>query len=250
MSDDISRILKGWKYKPGQLIVRKIKGDDGRDKLQVRLDLGLMQMEIEGRPDGKRPHGKKTVLDYYKGLLNVYQQTYSNDEGFKLTDKQCKELQDEALQFYHRYISLVHINDFARAARDTLRNLCVLDFIKKYAAEDVDVWLYEQYRPYLILMYTQSRCALYLNDNNFDEAIKCIDIGLRDLKAFMYTNDKFEVDKVLKELENLRVWATQVRDMSESTPVEKLEKRLEIAIKSEDYETAAKLRDEIIKLST
>ena len=38
-------------------IARKIVGEDGKEKLQVRLDLGLLQMELNGRPDGERPHG-------------------------------------------------------------------------------------------------------------------------------------------------------------------------------------------------
>ena len=43
MNEDIGAILKGWKFKPGELGVRKITGLDGKDKIQIRMDLGLMQ---------------------------------------------------------------------------------------------------------------------------------------------------------------------------------------------------------------
>ena len=69
MDKDISHILKGWGYRPGQVTVRRITGDDGMDKVQLRLDLGLLQMEMVGRPDGKRPHGYESLLHYYQHHL-------------------------------------------------------------------------------------------------------------------------------------------------------------------------------------
>ena len=57
LSKDITPILNGWDYEPDDLQVRIVAGDDGRDKIQMRTDLGLIQMEIAGRPDGLRPEG-------------------------------------------------------------------------------------------------------------------------------------------------------------------------------------------------
>ena len=37
--------------------MRFVAGDDGREKIQMRIDLGLIQMETTGRPDGERPGG-------------------------------------------------------------------------------------------------------------------------------------------------------------------------------------------------
>ena len=57
MSQDIEGILDGWEYEPDGLQVRIITGDDGTEKIQMRIDLGLIQMELDGRPDGQRPDG-------------------------------------------------------------------------------------------------------------------------------------------------------------------------------------------------
>ncbi len=57
---DIADAMKGWAFEPGQVNVRLIRGNDGKPKLQLRLDLGLLQMELDGRPDGKRPHRAAT----------------------------------------------------------------------------------------------------------------------------------------------------------------------------------------------
>ena len=44
MSKDITRLLQGWDYEPDEIIVRVVRGDDGRDKIQMRVDMGLVQM--------------------------------------------------------------------------------------------------------------------------------------------------------------------------------------------------------------
>ena len=54
MPDDISHILGAWHFDPNQPIVRIIRGGDGREKVQMRVDMGILQMEMSGRPDGQR----------------------------------------------------------------------------------------------------------------------------------------------------------------------------------------------------
>ena len=42
-------------------------GSDGKEKVQLRLDLGLIQMEMSGRPDGTRPKSCESLLTYHQG---------------------------------------------------------------------------------------------------------------------------------------------------------------------------------------
>ena len=70
MTRDISPILAEWEYQPGQLAVRIIAADDGEPRLQVRLDLGLLQMHLEGRPDGQTPFGFRSFLDYFESQFD------------------------------------------------------------------------------------------------------------------------------------------------------------------------------------
>ena len=53
---DLTRFLSHWPRTTGEFQVRELQADDGRMLLQVRIDLGVIQMEAEGRPDGQRPH--------------------------------------------------------------------------------------------------------------------------------------------------------------------------------------------------
>ena len=65
MNFDISHLLEQWDYQPGQVVVRKFTGKDGQEKIQLRIDLGLLQMNAQGRPDGKRPFGHPTLFDFF-----------------------------------------------------------------------------------------------------------------------------------------------------------------------------------------
>jgi hypothetical protein len=49
MSFDISHLLEQWDYQPGLASVRKFTTKDGVDKIQLRLDLGILQMNTTGR---------------------------------------------------------------------------------------------------------------------------------------------------------------------------------------------------------
>src|SRR2546425_8110991 len=66
MSLDLNSILKDWPHESGSIKVRKVAGLDGREKLQLRVDLGVLQMELTGRPDGRRPHNCESLLEYYQ----------------------------------------------------------------------------------------------------------------------------------------------------------------------------------------
>src|SRR5438874_12848537 len=87
---DITSVLKGWDYESGTINVRKVTGIDGSPKLQMRLDLGLLQMELSGRPDGLRPHGSESLLDYFEAQLKDHEKRYGTDLGFHLTAEQCQ----------------------------------------------------------------------------------------------------------------------------------------------------------------
>src|SRR5277367_6574141 len=98
-SKDITPMLRGWDYEPGTINVRKISGLDGSPKLQMRVDLGLLQMEMTGRPDGARPHGCESLLDYYEAALDEHKVRNGTELGFHLTAEQCQELREESVMY-------------------------------------------------------------------------------------------------------------------------------------------------------
>src|SRR5205823_4926860 len=68
MRRDLDDVIQGWPYdpEPGEVLAREVRARDGRSVLQVRIELGVLQLEMTGRPDGTRPHGLATYLDYLR----------------------------------------------------------------------------------------------------------------------------------------------------------------------------------------
>ena len=112
MSQDLRPILAGWEFDPDRVQVRTIVGDDGAEKIQMRIDLGLMQMEISGRPDGERPHGHESMLEFYEA---AHREAAAAGVTFSLGPEECAILMREGLQYYHRYLSAFHLERYAKA---------------------------------------------------------------------------------------------------------------------------------------
>ncbi len=49
---DLDDILQDWPYQPRTVSARLVRAADGREVLQMRVDMGVLQMETSGRPDG------------------------------------------------------------------------------------------------------------------------------------------------------------------------------------------------------
>src|SRR5213080_2095609 len=92
MNLDLNTLLRDWPHEPGAIKVRKIIGLDGREKLQLRIDLGVLQMEMTGRPDGQRPHNCESLLVYHQRRA---ERAEARGENYELTPEQCNELQQE-----------------------------------------------------------------------------------------------------------------------------------------------------------
>src|SRR5438132_10302798 len=88
MSLDLDNLLKDWPHEPGQIKVRKIAGDDGAEKLQMRLDLGLIQMKMTGRPDGLRPFDCESLLEYHRAKAD---ERLAAGEAYVLSDEECTD---------------------------------------------------------------------------------------------------------------------------------------------------------------
>jgi hypothetical protein len=116
-SVDLRRLLLSWPYDPEQ-DARIVNGDDGRELLQVRTLMGIEQYEMDGRPDGARPHGMESALEYFQKRLEVAKAAGKEAE-FGLTPKHCAELFTEGTLYYYRYVRLLQLQDWARTIRDT-----------------------------------------------------------------------------------------------------------------------------------
>ena len=244
---DIASALSGWDYEPGRLNVRKVCGDDGQPKLQVRLDLGLLQMELSGRPDGKRPRDYPSLLDYHVDRLNAHRTRFGTELGFVLSPNDCRELRDEAALFYHRYLGLFILGDYPGTLADTRRNLAAIDFCRRHAAEERDQLVMEAFRPYLLMMQARAAAALAFQAEEPRKSLYAIRTGLRQVRRHFAQFGGRRAYRLSPEVRVLRDLSSLMSRYVPQSPVRRLKRQLRLALRRENYERAAMLRDELLR---
>src|ERR1700719_3874357 len=207
MSLDLNTILKDWPHETGTIKVRKVAGLDGKEKLQLRIDLGVLQMELTGRPDGVRPHNCESLLSYHQ-LKAAH--AMAQGETYDLNAEQCAELQQEGIQYYHRYLSLFQINDFAGVVRDTQRNLDLFDFVAEHTDRDELAWTLQQFRPYVLMMNTRAKASIFLAQGKFPNAIAEIERGREAIVRFFERSSFPELVAKSSEIAFLNEWLEEV----------------------------------------
>lgn len=253
-SRDLTDILREWPYESGQINVRLIEGDDGEPKVQMRLDLGLLQMESAGRPDGVRPHGYESLLEFYEADLDeaMYEADAEADEAigptepdFTLEPDDCRKLREEAVQYYHRYIALLILGQFMGVVRDTTRNLRMIDLCAEFAESEEDRLVLEQFRPYITMMRTRAAASQMIADDEPKAAMFLLDRGLQQLREVFEDQERSEEFEGSHEAQILRGMRDELRKKLPASQKVELRQRLEEAIRNENYELAAILRDEL-----
>ena len=246
--EDIREIIEGWEFVPNRVTVRKIVGDDGRPKIQMRLDLGLIQMEVTGRPDGERPYQRESLLDYCLDLLKEHKAKYGSDAEFQLSREDCAHLHAETIQYYHRRISFFQLGAYEAMARDADHNLRIMDLVRDYAGNEEDRTSSEPFRPFVLMHWTQARALQSLKRKDYDEALARIEEGVEEIITFLERYNRSETAENLGEIQFLRSWAEEIRKRKPLSRRERLAKHLREAVEREDYERAVKLRDRLRRL--
>ncbi|HEV7869477.1 MAG TPA: UvrB/UvrC motif-containing protein [Chthoniobacteraceae bacterium] len=242
MSLDLNDLLRDWPHEPGMIKVRKILGTDGKEKIQLRIDLGLIQMETKGRPDGQEPHDCESLLEFHQMRARRMEK---KGETFALTADEIGDLQQEGIQYYHRYISFFQLSDYLGVIRDTQRNLDMFEFVAKYAERDELSSSVEQFTPYVLMMNTRAKASIELERENFPAALEKIETGMEKIRNFYETMENPEAAANSPELSFLGEWLEEVKAKQPMTKVEKMQREMDNAIAAEAYERAAELRDAI-----
>ena len=240
MNLDLNTLLEGWPHEPGQIRVRKIKGNDGTEKIQLRLDLGLIQMETVDRPDGLRPHGHASLLDWHRERA---EEAEAAEEPYTLSADDCGELHQEGIQYYHRYLALFQLEDFAGVLRDTQHNLDLFSLVAKHAEREEMSWSFEQFRPYVLMMRTRAKASLELERGDIPAALRQIERGRDRIVALL--KERPEPTDTCAEVEFLNEWLAELQSKRPLSKLEIMQREMDRAVATEAYERAAELRDAI-----
>ncbi len=235
---DIDRLLDTWPYRQGEVLARIVKAADGREVLQMRVDMGILQLEIEDRPDGTRPHGAASYFDYLK-------QQADEDPRFRLSAEQCIDADREFVQYYHRRICWLALREYRRAALDADHSLAFMDFVREHSPDDDWTASHEQYRPFVLFHRVQAAALAELEDSGPEQAIHEINAGLARFRTMFEeyeADERYEDDDLVTRLIELKESLREHYHVGRT-----LDEQLADAIAAEKYELAARLRDELAR---
>jgi hypothetical protein len=234
---DIDDILQQWPYDPLMVNTRMVRGPDGRTILQLRIEMGVLQMETKNRPDGLMPGGCLNYLDYLKKLF------HQGRQSGKLLESQCHEVEGELAQFYHRRICWLALRRYAHALVDADYSLAVMDYVAEKAPSEKWRWKIEKDRPLVQFHHTQAAAMDVLDRQGPVAALALIREGMASLRQTLNRSRESrlrEYASLIEQLQDLQQW---IRDCHNLQP--SLQEQLEEAIGLENYELAARLRDKI-----
>ncbi len=245
MNLDLQTITRGWDYQPGRVIARWVSGDDGVRRVQLRVDLGVLQMDLEGRPDGRRPHGYESLLDYHRQI----ERTSPTAPRARLSPAECGELQQEAVQYYYRYLAFAALEFTDGLLRDTEHNLEIIRLVQRLAPDETVSWQFVQFFPYVRMMNAQARAQKLLDNQQPEDAERLVASSIEEIRAFAQEHGLPTEPARMGELHTLEEFRARILARRPVSPAEKMRAEMEEAIAAEDYERAALLRDELRRMA-
>jgi hypothetical protein len=237
---DIDKVLQDWPFEEHRLRLRVVEASDGREVIQIRVELGVLQLETVGRPDGMDPEGCTSYLDH---LYNLDSQS---KDSLRLTEEQCLETDREFLLYHYRRMCWDALGHGEEAMADLNHALSLLEFVQSRVQESP--WIESHRQQCLEAVYRRVRGIVRksLRAGRTDRAVQDLNDGIDRLKSLRVpagdgpTSESRHVLLYAEKLLRLR----QKLEDNVATPLD-LEAQLAEAIKEERYEVAAQLRDRI-----
>lgn len=247
MNLDLDELLGDWNCSRDEVCARLIQGQDREVVVQLRVDLGVLQMFLDGRPDGLRYRGLPTAYDHFR---------HESQVGGAPTEEDWQELHRELQQYNYRRLALSSLAEEAlrekdferarsylnRALRDIERCLAILGTIE----ENPDQWdgPLAILVPTLVFNRARLLTRLRVAEDRYDEAIEELELGIRNLEETLarvgFEQEQREQNPAVAYLCQM---GQRLREKHGITLT--LRERLDAAIEREDFETAARLRDEL-----
>ncbi len=236
---DIDFIFRQWPYQAGVISARLIRAHDGRELLQMRIEMGVLQMETTGRPDGERPHGKQTYLEW------LQEQAAAAGPGAGALRRAALRDRPRVSPVLPAADLLPGVAGVSRAVADADHTLAMMDFVAAHCPESPWTISHERYRALVHFHRAQAAAMTALERSTPQAAVEEINAGLaklREVLAGLEDTEQVEDDELITQLVELK---ESLRKEYQLGPT--LAEQLSEAVAAEEYERAARLRDEIAR---
>lgn len=251
MPEDLDNILTGWDYDPTdeRANVHLVVGADGREKIQLRVRFGVLQLFADGAPDG----GGESHLDRLMRELAAYRAKRGSEEGFAINAMRTALISQEIMDYYQRRVCAFLLGDYRRAMRDAEHNLDLMRMLKKFSVDENAVFSHDRYRAFVMMDRARAAAMLAAEKDDIQHALGEIDETIEGITSFYKEYSREDMVGESKEIDVLLALKAELRkdyNIPLTTPerIEALRDEQARAIAHEDYEKAARIRDEIERL--
>ena len=231
MLEDIHGLLGRWPFDPDRLNARLIEAEDGRNIIQVRVELGILQMEMSGRPDGG------------PDVLAAVERRLASEPDLSIDAGLAADLRAEAVQVHQRYVARLALEDYAGVVEDTRRNLRVFDLCRDHAEAPEDRRVLERFRAQVVATRARAAALEAIRGQSAADARGVLAEAVEEIRRGIVDGAADPPEVAM--LEGMRDVLQPKLPVSQR---HELERRLASALTSENYELAAILRDELRQL--
>lgn len=217
--------------------------DHGK-KIRVVTQQGTIYLDVDGRPDGAESELPKFLA-----------QKESSGEGFvefHLDDADVQSLSEEAFLYRLRREYFFKVGDYTRAVRDVNTGIQIIDLITGYADDLERRTFFLQFRPDQEIFKRIAEGKLAIQEKDYSRARRRIERAASFVREFeMHHPEIFPPNWLEERLGQLRKVYDEIGELWENdlSPLRNtaltLEQQLEAAVRTENYERAAQLRDMI-----
>jgi hypothetical protein len=251
MADGLDNTLRGWEYDPTDETanVRLALGPDGAERVQLRIRFGLLEIHADGSPDT----GGESHLDALNRELAEHKARKGSDSGFSINDLLTAQISQEIMDYYQRRVCFFLLGDYRRAMRDAEHNLDLMGMLRKYSVDEKTALNHDRYRAFVLMDRARAAAMVAVEQDELDRAMAEIDEAITAIEAFFQEYDRGDLAGKSNEIEVLKDLRSQLRTehgaaLTDSERLQALKDEQSRAIAREDYEKAARLRDEIDRM--
>lgn len=252
MTEDLTALLESWRFNPNDESknIRVLRGLDGKAKIQVRVRCGIFQWEYEARPDGSTPYGYPTLLDFYRDSIEHLQRQEGSGASMRLNKAQLAEINEEIMDYYQRRILFFRLGEYRRARDDAQHNLDLIDLIGDHAADRDAIVEHEKWRAFVTMDRTRAEALMAAERGDFIGCVETVEAGVEEIAGIFRTQGREDAIEESQEIAALKDLKAQLREtydipLTRKEILQNLREEQAKAIAEEDYERAARIRDEI-----
>ncbi|MBN1540709.1 UvrB/UvrC motif-containing protein [candidate division KSB1 bacterium] len=235
---DICPILRYWDYLFSEMAVRRLEGEGCQPQVEISIAGGMIRLNALGKP--------VDVLDYtFESCVDRFAERTRTDERIDYTEQEINDLQQEIVLYNARSLALLKIEDYYSSHVDTVRNLQAIECLVRRSPDAEFARTFLAIRPQLLVSYCRVLVLFSIKQNRISEARRYIAETLQKIHRAGFPQLDSKQLEGRFEIKTLKQWDEEIQAHYPLEGVKDLRKHLLQAVRSENYEWAAILRDQI-----